>query len=70
LALPRDLLAVNTAALILDTDGRMDRLGDTTAILHTAERYAQNAEIVACVSSAHKREVLFHKPVTYPVVIE
>jgi hypothetical protein len=56
----RDLLAVNTAAAILDT----------AAILYVAERYAQNAEIAACVSSAHKREVMVHNKVTYLVVIE
>jgi hypothetical protein len=56
----RDLLAVNTAAAILDT----------AAILYVAERYAQNAEIAACVSSAHKREVMAHNKVTYLVVIE
>src|SRR5262249_20260692 len=48
----------------------MNRLGHATATIHTAEYYARNAEIVACVSSAHKREVLAHWPVTYSVVIE
>ena len=41
-----------------------------TATPQTAEHYAQNAKIVACVSSVHKREVLACSPVKYPVVIE
>jgi hypothetical protein len=43
---------------------------DATAILHAAERYAQNAEIAASASSAHKREVMVDNKVTYLMVID